>query len=146
MSNNIRMDIAQRRLAIMWVVMILLLTVIVVIQSVGGIYAFGKTDVTKRVWEWLIPIVFPFLTLILGSVFSDIAKPPPATSVNRTPYRIAFWLSVMYLSIVGFHLFIFPNNPLARLQRLDDSHLMFAALQGVVGLALGAFFKSRTAD
>ena len=145
MSERIDVSVGQRRLAIIWLAAGAVLVLLLVAQSIGG--KFGSE--AGKAWTWLLPLIIPTLSLILGAVaYQATRKPTPAT-VDRFAYRVSLWLSAFYLllvlgTVVAPALISYPSGS-DMLATMQMSNLWLAPVQGLVGIALGVFFVSREA-
>ena len=62
------------------------------------ITTFGDSTRVSILWEWYLPAVTPNLSLIVGVMFNDIKfKLAKSERVDGFSYRVALWLSVVYL-------------------------------------------------
>jgi len=62
------------------------------------ITTFGESERVTSLWDWYLPAVTPNLSLIVGVMFNDIKyKSGRSDQVDSFYYRVALWLSVVYL-------------------------------------------------
>jgi hypothetical protein len=140
MSDRVALSTAQNRLAALWLMAGGAIFVLLLAQTVGGKY--GRQ--AERAWAWFVPAVVPTLSIILSSIAFAATKRVDRTTVEMRAYRISFLLSAFYLLVVLSTLLLQPFSDLSPLEFLAMSHLWLGALQSIVGVALGAFFTSKT--
>ena len=137
MKETLDLRNAQRALLIVWALGTLVPFLLLLAQTVGGKYG----DQSTKAWEWFIPTVLPTLTVIVGAY--GATKPVERKSVDRLAFSVAKWLSVFYLVLLSATLLLQPlaeSSPLAFLE--GSSGTWLAAVHGLVGVSLGAFFTS----
>ena len=129
----------QRRLTMLWLIGGGASFLLLFIQATGG-----KHDAT--VSEWLLPAIVPTLTLMIGALvtLSMAAKPKegeePPTS-DRFLYRVAMGMSAFYLLLLFVVLVQSAFGDIK--ETIKSVGLMITSVQGLVGLALGAFFVKK---
>ena len=137
------MNKCRKRLALVWLVGSGLLSLVVVLQTMGGKYA----DYTEEVWDWFIPNFLPTLTLMIGVFVTQAAgRAAQAELVNRFLFRLAFGLSLVYLFLLALPIFALPfvrTEPKEMVAFLSQSDLWLRPAQGLVTASLGGFFVSR---
>lgn len=132
--TTLKMDVARKRLALVWFISGGFLITLVVVQSLGDKYG---TKVGEA-WEWLLPTIMPTMSLILGVL---VAHRPSERQVDRFLYRIALGLSVFYLALVTTTFMAAPfvaNTSTLELMSLSNRWL--GPLQGLVAAGLSYFF------
>jgi hypothetical protein len=139
MSDRVTLATAQNRLAILWLTATGAIFVLLLAQTVAGKYG-GQAE---RAWAWFVPALVPTLSLILSSLAYAATKRTGRNTVEKRAYRISFLLSAFYLLVALSTLLLQPFSDLSPLEFLSMSHLWLGALQGLVGVALGAFFTSK---
>jgi hypothetical protein len=135
---------AQIRLAVLWLLSAALIFVLFLWETVTGKVG---TD-WQKAWAWFLPTVVPTLSLIVGGVVFASRDPATASNtVDRSLFWLAYLLSAFYLIVVIGTLLLMhialggtKTDPLVY---LSSSSVWLIPIQGVVGLALGAFFTSR---
>ncbi len=99
-------------------------------------------------WQWFLPLVVPTLSLMLGTIVAQAMQSRGAgrkATVGRPAFVAASSLSVLYLLMVLALLIVWPMmrlKPGEVNDMLQKSNLWLPAVQGLVGIALGAFFVS----
>jgi hypothetical protein len=131
---------AQKRLAVAWLALAVPLLLVLFAQTLTDRPVFGSK--IKAVWGWFLPMIVPTLSLIVGTVATQARQPQSTETVDETAYRIALVLSVLYLLAVMATL-VASATSRRPMEMLDDVALFLAALQALVGYALGAFFVSK---
>ncbi len=135
--------IAQKKLMILWCLGGLLVFLILIIRTVGNEYGSKVDDA----WSWFLPTVIPTLSLMITVAIVDFTQTSSEDKQSdRFLYRLAFWLSFVYLLLVFFTI-LDPmpsgNDPI---EFMKESNLWLGPLQGLVAAILGAFFvKSKNA-
>jgi len=132
----------------LWFSVAALLFLFLVGQSIAGVYRYrtetGMEDLTSDAWGWFLPTLMPTLSLIVAIFVTDVGSRRNATAtVDRFFFRMAFWLSTLYLVVVVMSLLgttLFSRNPLSDLK---TSNLWLGPLQGLASAAVGAFFVKR---
>ncbi|KAA6457190.1 hypothetical protein DYQ86_22900 [Acidobacteria bacterium AB60] len=141
--QSIALETVQYRLAILWFVGSALVFVLVIYQSLAGVYA----DRVQDVWKWLLPTLMPTLTMIVTVAAANAFKSgASAIIVRKTFYRIAFGLSACYLGLILFVLLSLPafhRMVSDQIESLHTSNLWIGPLQGIVASALGVLFASK---
>jgi hypothetical protein len=139
----IGLDIVRARLTALWLVGSGFSFMILVLQSLMGKYG----DKTAEVWGWLLPAVMPTLSMTIAVLGYTALDPLFSTSVVRkTFFRIAFWSSVVYLSLVLLTILIQPiaaEDPSKAIEVMRLSNLWLSPFQGLVASALGVLFVSK---
>jgi hypothetical protein len=135
---------ARKRIATVWFTGVSILFVVVLIQTILGHYG----DKVREAWEWLLPNTMPTLSLIIGVLVADTlsSKKIGRKTVDVFIFRLAFFLSLAYLIIVGLTIFLSPFSDVASLELMKLSNLWLAPFQGLVSAVTGAFFVAKTED
>ncbi|HEY9099505.1 MAG TPA: hypothetical protein VIN38_11605 [Thiobacillus sp.] len=127
---------ARKRLALVWF-------------SGGGlcfmvlifISFFARKIDLVGLWDWFLPAIVPNLSLIIGVlVFSHRQRVSGEMLVDTFLYRLAFWLSLLYVLLLLLPLVFFPLTGKSLPELLNISRLWLAAIQGLATGVLGAFF------
>src|ERR1700723_898212 len=133
-----------------WMIGAGLVFIVLVVQSLIGVYA----DLTEDAWGWFLPTILPTLTMIL-TVLTYTALDPTMTGfvVRKTFASTATWLSIFYLLVVSLTFvtqpFIFSSlasqkeRAAAAITLMRMSNLWLGPLQGLVASALGVLFVSK---
>jgi hypothetical protein len=105
---------------------------------------FGpNAEEIERVWAWLLPSVMPTLSLVVGTYAATaLAESPQSKTVEVLFFRVAAGLSVAYLAIVTFAIWLYPLAPPPATKTLERVGLILGPVQGLVSACLGAFFIS----
>ena len=139
MDGRLPLTHCQRHLAVLWLVACVALVTILLFQTQVG--RFGADY--QRAWSWLIPQIFPTLSVIIGGISYGILNQQQEFQVDKPPYQMALWFSAAYLLIMLLTLLIEPDHKwMTNIQWLDASKLWFTALNASVNALLGAFFVS----
>ena len=148
--HRLPLEICQARLATVWVVGLAVCLIVLMGQTMGGRYGIEY----RKAWEWWIPQIFPTLGVIVGGVAYGIGHRERSMEVATAPYRLAMWLSGLYLVtlvatlvLVGFVPAPGVHGPISATQTgdntwLDVSKVWFTPFNGLVTALLGAFFAS----
>ena len=139
-ENRISMDFSQKRLATLWFIGPGFLFFLLLLQTMRGVYG----DKASEAWSWLLPTFMPTLLLIVG-VLVNKARLQNAqdVTVDRFMYFISFYLSIAYFIAVILTFFLSQFSAQSPLTQLKLSNLYLTPIQGLVSLALGAFFVSQ---
>jgi hypothetical protein len=140
---RVSLEVSQKWLATVWLVGAGILFLIVLLQSIFGRYG----NDTSEVWGWLLPNTVPTISLIIGvlvaDAFNEDEKPK---SVDRFIFRLALFLSIIYLVTLTLTLLTQPFSPFKAQELMKQSKLWLAPLQGLVSASLGAFFVQRKVE
>ena len=130
------MKTARQYLAVFWLLAGGGILIYVSIQSTEGYYA----SKTRDVWEWLIPMVVPTMTLVIGVLVAEVRAPGHGNySVGKLLYYTAFLLSAAYLCFLLWVVLNASWYP-PSLPVMKRSSFGLGVLQSLTALALGAFF------
>jgi len=140
MSDRVSVSNAQIRLAVLWLIAAGVIFLLVLAQTVGGKYG----NQSQRAWDWFLPTVVPTLSLILGAIVYAARASNTEQTVDRSVFRITFALSAFYLACVLTVLLLQPFSDLTPLEFITGTNVWLSAIQGIVGVALGAFFTSKS--
>lgn len=144
----IPLERARWTLGILWFIGSGLLFVLLIVQSLAGVYEARVQDV----WGWALPNLIPTLSLMIG-VFAAGALSEQAESdamwVRRPFFRLSLAMSVFYLLAVAAAFFAQPflgaiqgaqGDPMTL---FNTSNLWLGPLQGLVAAMIGALFVSK---
>jgi hypothetical protein len=149
----------QWRLAAWWLIGLVLSVGLLILQVSQGTYdakdgtpALNQTTnarevanvkTIERAWNWLIPLVIPTFSVIVGGIVHAAGSEKPNLRVRREIYLLATWLSVVYLLLVFTTLAaVNSQNELGANVWLETSKLWLTPLGSPVGIVLGVFFAS----
>ena len=133
---TLSMHAARKRLALVWFAGSGVCFLVLLIISFFG----GKTDLVG-LWDWFLPAIVPNLSLIIGVlVFTHRQRASGEMLVDTFLYRLAFWLSLLYVLLLLLPLVFFPLTGKSLPDLLNISRLWLAAIQGLATGVLGAFF------
>jgi hypothetical protein len=141
----VSMDVAKKKLALIWFAGSGVTFAIVLIQTFFNHYG-AQAD---QAWSWLLPSVLPTLSLIVGVLVSDaVQRDHVDTRIDPFLLRCAAGFSAVYLLVVLGTILLQPAaqgvTPLTLMHR---SQLFLGPFQGLVSALLGAFFvKSGTKE
>lgn len=149
--NMVALEHARWRLGVIWFVGSAVVFLILMIQSLAGVYE----EKVQAVWGWALPNFLPTLMLMMG-VFAGTALKEDAETDHmgvRLPfYRLSIALSLFYLACLLAALLVRPfvptlqGGPVADIAAFYQStNLWMAPLQGLVGAGIGALFFSKAA-
>jgi hypothetical protein len=142
------LDTARWRLTLVWFPACGLIFLLLVVQSLGGVYG----SELQRVWGWALPNFLPTLALIVSVFAAEALKPYETnqTFVRANFCRLSIGLSIFYL--VAFSLSIL-TQPFLQILRgptsdgismkidvLETSNIWLGPLQGLVVVSLGVLF------
>jgi len=142
MSDRVDVHRCQRVLVTTWSIGALLTFFLMILQT---IHPEAPLD-GERGWAWLLSLVSPTLTLMWGAVFSDARARRTTVTVDRFAFRLSLGISIVFLFTVTLVLLLPPFLQLRADERgalLERSNLWLAPIQGLLGIAMGAFFVSR---
>jgi hypothetical protein len=139
MNKELSFITCQRRLPLVWMGYSLALILLLVAQSVHGPYG-SRVD---RAWQWLIPLVLPTVSLIVGAVAYEAKSRGEGRKISRFPYRVALFLSLLYLTLVLSVPLLAPLTADSPINFMQESTLWLAPVQGLASIALGVFFGAR---
>ncbi|SEM12028.1 hypothetical protein SAMN04489760_104160 [Syntrophus gentianae] len=135
----VAMTAARKKLAIAWFSGAGLTLIALLILT-----TFSSNGQMNVLWDWFLPAVTPNLSLIVGVMFNDLknkaAKDEP---VDSFMYRLALWLSVVYLSLLFITPFLSPFTEAPLDEYLQNSKLPLSLVQALATTALGAFYVQR---
>ena len=140
-TNRLPLVACQRRLAALWLTGAALLLLLMVVQSMGNKYGNATADA----WGWLLPTVVPTLSLIVGAFAAAARQKSETATVDRFSFRLTFALSAVYLVLILIVPLAQPLTGRPPLELMHLSTLWLQAVQGIVGIALGAYFVSGSA-
>ena len=96
---TITVNQAQKRLAILWGIGALVSFCLMIWVTFPA--KIFKAEDVKEAWNWLLPLVLPFLTLIVSSVIAEANQHNPSTApTNDLAFGITWWLSLVYLILI----------------------------------------------
>ena len=105
------------------------------------ITTFGDSTRVSILWEWYLPAVTPNLSLIVGVMFNDIKfKLAKSERVDGFSYRVALWLSVVYLLMLLATPLLSPFSDAPLDTYLKNSRFALSLIQALATTALGAFY------
>lgn len=141
-GETIRLSVARRRLAMLWLIVAGMLMLLLIVQTAAGKYG----SEVKRAWGWFMPSVIPTLTLIIGTIaFQATQSSTGELEVDRFSYRTAIATSAFYLTILVGTVLLQPLVAGSALSWLELSNLWLGPLQGVTVLAVSVFFQRKAA-
>ena len=152
------MVMARRQLAVLWLLSGFGLIIIFTLFNINQHFSGVAPEIGKR----LAPMIVPTMTLVIGVLIGDMLNPGRANyAVDRHFYLVTFWMSVVYLLALllvtcdAAMLYTMSGEDLAQLKFphtqgsnstppsiviMDSASWGLSVLQGLVALALGAFF------
>lgn len=138
------MESAQGQLASVWFLGAAVPFVLLVAQSILGRYQ----DSISEVWGWFVPTVGPTLGLILGvmgatALIDSHRGEAPQREVKRSFFKIAFWLSIAYLTILTLTLLLEPFSRLHGIKLYNVANYWLGPAQTLVVAAITVLFTSQ---
>lgn len=132
---------SQRRLFKLWMIGGGGIIFIVALQGLLGHYGDKWDDAGK----WLMSTIFPNAGVIVGAIAFSAHSAPEESTVNPQAFRSAWWVSLLYLTIVSLVVFLQPivADSTTPVELMGRANVILGPLQGLVGTALGVFFLSR---
>lgn len=140
----IRLETARRGLALVWLFLGLGILVLVVLQSLLGVYQ----DRVGDVWDWFLPTIMPTLSLVVAFLASVATASFSGALVRKSFFYIAALLSALYLLLLVTSIVTLPFSAATldvKIESLRASNRWLGPFQGVVAAALGVFFTSKQA-
>lgn len=128
---------ARDRLTKLWFTAGLAFLLLLIVQSLRGVYG----DATQDVWSWALPTLMPTLLLIIGVLVGDhMNKKVETAPVSESLFRLTYWLSAFYVAVVALTVLIAPISAMSPLELMKMSNFWLGPLQGLVTGAFGVFF------
>ena len=124
------------RLVILWFSGFAILTVLMIARTVGDIYGSKTGDA----WTWFMPTILPTASLMIMVVATDFVKPDPGKETDKFLFRLAFWISLIYLLLVLFTVLNPVDSYGSSIAFMKMSNYWLAPTQGLTTAVLGAFF------
>ncbi|MGD2087175.1 MAG: hypothetical protein PVH61_13410 [Candidatus Aminicenantes bacterium] len=154
--KKIYMSKCKVRLAWLWLIMFGFILLLLIGQHVFGKYDYKiRVEKEKNIWEiknqsksieagkWFIISVIPSFALIAAALAQDILrkkKKKRDRKVNRSTFRLFFFLSLFYLLVVSLVILVNPFSSHSQVELMRQSKVLLIPFQVVVGMGLGAFF------
>lgn len=136
----IRMLMARKRLAVVWFVGGGLIFSGIFFQTIFE----EDGTLSALLWSWFQPAIIPNLSLIAGVFINDLQRTANGDkSVDAFLYRLALWLSVVYLVFLCLTPLLMPFANFSWDTYLQNLHVPQALLQALATAALGAFYVRR---
>jgi hypothetical protein len=147
--TTIALESVRARLALIWFSGSGVFFLLLVAQSLGGLYG----DQEEKAWAWAFPNIIPTLSLML-SVFAAYALIPRSEvdsfTVRTTFFWIAFGLSLFYfvilVAVVAAAPFSAARAGTYPVDVMHRSNFFLGPLQGLTAAALGALFFSKSKE
>jgi hypothetical protein len=128
---------ARQRLAVLWFVLSAICFIAFIFIANANVKPEGQGDA----WNWFLPNIFPFLTLILAVfVTQTLTSGQEQKLVDKFIFRLAFYVSLFYLLILLGVLISWSPEKLDILPYYKRYNTMLTGLQGLVSISLGIFF------
>jgi len=148
-AKSVTLETARWKLASIWFPGVGIIYVLMVLQSMGGIYG---QDIGKA-WAWCLPNTIPTLGLMLSvfTAYALISRSMEDTMTVRLPfYRLTMYISIFYIANVFV---VIVAAPYSALQSANDSADLVGALQqanfwlgplqGLAAASLAALFFTK---
>lgn len=155
-KKQIYMSKCKVRLAWLWLIMVGFILLLLIGQHVFGKYDYKiRVQKERHIWEiknqsksieagkWFFTVVIPSLALIAAALAQDILRKKRKKKdrkVNRSTFRLFFFLSFLYLLVVSLVILVNPFSSHTQLELMKQSKAWLIPFQVVVGMGLGAFF------
>ena len=147
-SSRIRLSDARVRLISLWVAAVSVASLILVAESMSGTKI--RPEDVKGVWEWFASTSAPTFSMILGVWVANATSREDMRTINKDVYRVAFWLSVVYLTLLLVTILGEPfrttdtsERPESALQFFKRSTYWLTPFQAFCGTSLGALFAGK---
>jgi hypothetical protein len=148
----IPLETARWRLARVWFIACAVIFVLLVGQSVGGVYE-GRL---QGAWSWALPNFVPTLALMISVFAVDAFRPYDRTGgvkLREPFFKLSMGLSIFYLMILlatilaePLYLTFHAKPKMSPVEFLEISNLWLGPLQGIVVAALGVLFFLKETD
>jgi hypothetical protein len=127
----------------LWFVWSSILFTTLLVQSVNDFYG-GKT---ADAWGWFVPLVSPTLSAMIGVFVAAKSRSlKPRGDMSPYLYSLSYWLSVTYLTIISFTIYIAPvawsRAGITPVDLFKLSQLWLLPIQALVVAALGALLAA----
>ncbi|MFT7559501.1 MAG: putative membrane protein [Flavobacteriales bacterium] len=134
---KVKMFDCQKRLSRLWYIYAGILMALLIAQTLGGKYSDQD-----KIWQWFLASVMPTLSLISGGIITLVMnKDKHRITIDRFFYRMAWWVSFVYLSLLLLTLSVENLTSLTADELQDVSSLWLIPVQGIVAVFLGIFFN-----
>lgn len=145
MERRVPMMQCQRRLALVWYLLSAPAFILLILQTLSGVWASKET----QLWGWALPTMMPTLLLVTGIVVVDAVQAMNQGKLARTvpvfARDVTIGLSTFYLILVNV-VIVFTRRTGYSLDALQRSSAFLGPVQGLVGLALAVFFGTAKED
>jgi amino acid transporter len=158
-NKKICMSKCKTWLAWLWLIMFGFILLLLMGQHVLGKYDYKiRVEKENNIWEvknknksveagkWLIISFIPLLSLIVAALAQDILrkkKKKRDRKVSRSTFRLFFFLSLLYLTVVSLVILVNPFSSHSQVELMKQSKVWLLPSQVVVGIGLGAFFIAK---
>ena len=138
--TRINLSSCRVKLAVLWlsisaIIFIILFIQIILFQQYEGL--------EKQAVEWFAMMLGSTNTLMVGVLAANALTPvKEIVTVDRAFFFITFGLSIFYLFIIVMCIIVQPIVDIKPIDILEKSKPFLLISQGIVSLALGAFFTS----
>ncbi len=132
---TLTMQSARKRLAVVWFAGAGVCFLVLLFISF-----FAEDADPTGLWDWFLPAIVPNLSLIIGVLVYAQRQTQTETPTDPFLYRLAFWLSLLYVILLLLPLLFFPLTGRTLPELLNISRLWLAAVQGLATGVMGAFF------
>jgi hypothetical protein len=137
--DRVDLELARKRLLIIWGCGAVILLPIVALQATLGRFE----NFTTEFFGWFNPTIFPTLGLMIGVITSTASEDDSGRTVKGFFFRAAEMLSIVYLIALLGVLLLEPIAGSHDMKYFNISSLWLSAIQGLVVIALGGLFNSR---
>lgn len=144
----ISLEKVRWRLALVWFPVCGLVFLLLIGQSIGGVYG----DQLQRAWGWALPNFLPTLALMVSVFAADALRSnvDPTILVRRNFYLLSMALSAFYLLTLLVSILAQPalqwlsktvdSGITVRMELLETSNIWLGPLQGLVIASIGVLF------
>ena len=149
MTKTISLETARTKLISIWLSGAGLALLLLIFQTLNK--TFEKTTETdlesfaQQVWGWFIPLLFPTLSLMLGSLaIKASTEADDSIIVNKKTYRICLSISIVYLLILLFHIYFWPLfNYKDPMKLFATANFYLGPLQGITVMLISMLFNKK---
>lgn len=142
-QDTMPVSVCQRRLTVWWLSLSAATLVILIAQTMLGVYG----DQTQRAWTWLLPNISPTAGLLISTVLYQafVGGDAKAQEVDTFAYRLAAAIIVFYFAVLIPTFFVsnLVTSDKTPIAMIEMSSYWLGPLQGVVEIVIGFFFMRK---
>lgn len=136
------LETARARLMLVWFAGSGVLLAALIVQSILGKYG----PEIPKVFAWFVPTVAPTLGLMLGVAGAAALASADPRRVKTAFFKLAFYLSISYVVVVGLTIFLEPFSPMQPLELFSFSNYWIAPCQALAAGAISYLFTAAEKD